>query len=155
MENLSAFAIPRKCDIPAGAYGVWQIPDLNIMIPVYQGNNATQQAIVDKDNSALIQKYGAGRVIVDHAGSKSSNSKGSWQMQNVKPDDVAFLVKSDGTDQYTCFMVCKVDVLTSCYMLYGQVLYPRKSTDILCLCCADPKGKTNYCAAFRYVGKMP
>ena len=35
--SVSQFAIPRKCEVPVGAYAVWQIPDLNVTIPVYQG----------------------------------------------------------------------------------------------------------------------
>lgn len=39
--NMSKFAIPQKCTIPEGAYGVWQIPELNVVIPVYESNRLT------------------------------------------------------------------------------------------------------------------
>ena len=41
MNNMGAFAVPQKCEIPTGAYGVWQIPELNVSIPVYESNNRT------------------------------------------------------------------------------------------------------------------
>lgn len=100
--NMSAFAIPQKCEIPEGAYGVWQIPELNVIIPLYEGNNATAQKIIDKENSACIEKFGVGRIIEDHADSKSNKDKGSWELWRVHPDDAAFLVTKNGTISYTC-----------------------------------------------------
>lgn len=155
MENLSAFAIPRKCDVPDRAYGVWQIPDLNIMIPVYEGNNQNHQEIIDKDNSACIEKYGAGRMINDHAGSLSINGKGKWRIGDVKPDMVGFLVRPGRTDQYVCTMVCRAERHTHAYVLNGQTLWPRSSTDIACIGCATRDAEEVYIAMFRYKGKIP
>ena len=53
--NMRECVIPKKCTIPKGAYGVWQVHDMDIMIPIYQGNNANAQKLVDKENCACIQ----------------------------------------------------------------------------------------------------
>lgn len=74
--NMSEFVIPHKCEIPSDAFGVWQIPDLNIVIPVYQAQNRIQaQTQIDKENSASIYKFGVGRVIADHAESNAGTGK--------------------------------------------------------------------------------
>ena len=99
--NLSDCVIPRKVEIPDGAYGVWQIPELDIVIPLYKGvGQAKTQAIVDKANSASIRQFGAGRVIEDHAESKAG--QGRWQIGRVTPDMVGFLILPDKTEQYIC-----------------------------------------------------
>lgn len=152
--NLSLFTVPRKCDIPDGAAGVWQVPELNIMIPVYAAQNRTQaQAQVDKENSASIYKHGVGRVIADHAESKAG--KGIWNVGQFRPDMVGFLVTPKLTYQYTCIQVCRVNVHSTCYTLDGVGIYPKRSTDIMCVSCANPSGTENYLAVFKYKGKMP
>ena len=152
--NMSEFVIPRKCEIPAGAYGVWQIPELNIAIPVYAAVNRTQaQAQVDKENSASIYKHGVGRVIADHAQSKAGN--GIWNVGQFRPDMVGFLVTPKLTYQYTCIQVCRVNVHSTCYTLDGIGVYPRRSTDIMCVSCANAKGTENYLAIFKYKGNLP
>ena len=72
--NLSDCVIPRKVEIPDGAYGVWQIPELNIMIPLYLGSTKDKtMVIIDAENSASIRRFGAGRIIEDHAESKAGS----------------------------------------------------------------------------------
>ena len=152
--NMSEFVIPRKCEIPKGAYGVWQIPELNITIPVYAAQNRAQaQAQVDKDNFASIYKHGVGRVIADHAESKAG--KGIWNVGQFHPDMVGFLVTPKLTYQYTCIQVCRVNVHPTCYTLDGVGIYPKRSTDIMCASCANAKGTENYLAIFKYKGDMP
>ena len=152
--NMSEFVIPRKCEIPKGAYGVWQIPELNITIPVYAAQNRAQaQAQVDKDNSASIYKHGVGRVIADHAESKAG--KGIWDVGQFRPDMVGFLVTSKVTYRYVCNQVCRVNVHPTCYTLDGVGVYPKRSTDIMCASCANAKGTENYLAIFKYKGDLP
>lgn len=152
--NLSEFAIPRKCDIPDGAYGVWQIPELDIVIPLYKGGGlAKTQAIVDKENSASIRQFGAGRVIEDHAESKAG--QGRWQIGRVTPDMAGFLILPDKTEKYICNRVLRAYRHTTCYTCDGVGVYPRSATDILCVCCAKADATEVYIAAFKYKCKMP
>jgi len=152
--NLSEFAIPRKCDIPDGAYGVWQIPELDIVIPLYKGGGLVKtQAIVDKANSASIRQFGAGRVIEDHAESKAG--QGRWQIGRVTPDMTGFLVLPDKTEKYICNRVLRAYRHTTCYTCDGVGVYPRSVTDILCVCCATGDATEVYIAAFKYAGVMP
>lgn len=152
--NPNRFVIPRKVEIPDGAYGVWQIPELNIVIPVYAAQNRTQaQAQVDRENSASIYKHGVGRVIADHAQSKAG--KGIWDVGQFRPDMVGFLVTPKVTYQYVCIQVCRVIVHPTCYTLDGVGVYPRRSTDIMCGSCATKDGKQNYLAIFKQTGVIP
>ena len=150
--DMSAFAIPQKCTIPKGAYGVWQIPELGIVVPLYYMNGSAGQKYVDKENSALITKYGVGFVIADHAGSKDGH--GIWQMEDVSLNDAAFLVRPGATYRYKCIELLTVDVLSNCYKIEGQVVYPRAQNNILCVSCTDKTGKKNYMAVFKRIGKV-
>lgn len=152
--DMSQFVIPRTCDIPEGAYGVWQIPELDIVIPLYQGAGSKKtQEIVDKENSASIRKFGVGRVIEDHADSKAG--KGKWRIGNVTPDMVGFLVLPDRTERYICNRVLRAIRYDTCFTCDGVGVYPRSATDILCVCCAKADATEVYIAAFKYKGKMP
>ena len=154
MMNVRQFAIPRKCTIPEGAYGMLQIPAHDIMIPLYTGNNATAQKIVDAENSASYHRFYVGHVIADHADSKSSYAKGIWNVCEFHPDDVAFIVKEKETLQYNCLYVAHVYVNRSSYICNGQSVYPKQG-DIMMVSCANAKGTENYLAYFKYAGKMP
>ena len=152
------FAIERKCEIPEGAYGVWQVPEYDIMIPVYQPAKHTYdvvQKVVDDENSATIRKWGAGRIIEDHAGSISMNGKGRWDVSDFKPDTVAFLVVPGKTYCYACKMVCRAFRQNTCEMYDGKPLWPRYNTDIMCASCADREGKETYIATFKQTGTIP
>lgn len=152
--NMRSFAIPRKCAIPEGAYGMLQIPEHNIMIPLYLGNNATSQKIVDAENSAAIHRFYAGQVIADHADSASSYAKGIWNVCEFHPDDVAFIVREKETLQYTCLYVAHVYVNRTSYICNGQSVYPKQG-DIMMVSCANAQGTENYLAYFKYAGKLP
>lgn len=152
--DLAAFAIPRKCTIPEGAYGMLQIPEHNIMIPLYEGNNATVQKIVDAENSASIHRFAAGKVIADHAESKSEFAKGRWRIGNFHPDDIAFIVREKETLQYKCIFVAHVYVNRSSYICNGASVYPKQA-DIMMVSCANSTGTENYLAYFKYAGKLP
>ena len=153
--NLSLFAIPRKCEIPKDAYGVWQVPDLNIMIPVYSATNANAQKIIDNVQSATIRKWGVGRIIEDHLDSISMNHKGIWNVGEFKPDTAGFLVTQKTTYCYSVKFVCRAIRQNTCYMLDGVPQWPRRSTDIFCISCTDGTAKEVYLAAFKYTGKIP
>ena len=152
--NMSQFVIPKKCVVPFGAYAIWQIPELNIVIPLYQARNRIEaQKQVDSDNSASIYKFGVGKVIADHA--KSQADKGIWDISQVRPDMLGFMVFKNGEIQkYICNQVCRVVVHSSCYTLDGMSIYPKRANDIMCASCANSKGTENYLAVFKYVGKI-
>ena len=154
--NPNKFAIPHKAEIPPGAWGVWQIPSLNVSVPLYRGNNpVTAQADVDRENSANYRRFGCGHIISDHAGSRSNGGKGVWDLWQLHPDDAAFLILPDGTQTFVCQMVCRVDVHPSSYTMDGQSVYPRRATDVLCVGCATKDGKQNYLAIFKQTGVIP
>lgn len=152
--DMSEFVIPRQCEIPEGAYGVWQIPDLDVVIPLYSGKTSKQiQDIVDEKNSASFRKYGVGRVIEDHAESKAGSGK--WRIGKVRPDMIGFLVLPDKTEKYVCNRVMRAYRQNTCYTCDGLGVYPRSATDILCVCCATRDATEVYIAAFKYKGVMP
>ena len=149
--TLSLFAIPRQCDIPNGAYGVWQIPELDIAIPVYTSGH---QATVDKELSAYLATYGIGYVLNDHADSETMG-KGKWCINECKPDTKGFMVKQDGTTyDYTCIWVCRATRLDHAYVLDGDSLYPRRPGDIICASCATADASEVYLALFRLKGEI-
>lgn len=148
------FAVPRKCDIPEGAYGVWQIPELDIAIPLYKGSGKAKiQEIVDKENSASIRPWGCGRIIEDHADSVAG--RGKWRIERVTPDTLGFLVLPDKTEQYVCNRVLRAKRYNTCFTCDGVGVYPRSATDILCVCCATSDATEVYIAAFKYDCTLP
>jgi len=151
--NLGQFAIPRKTEIPVGAVRVWQIPSIDVSIPVYQATNATQQSVVDAEDSAMLRRYGAGRIIVDHADSKAGD--GAWELWRVSLKDVGFLICPNKTLSYECIQLCIVDVQRSYYTFNGAAVYPHRATDILCLSCVGRDSKHNYMAYFKQIGEIP
>lgn len=152
--NMSKFAVPQKCEIPKDAYGVWQVPECGIIIPVYKGNNATAQAIVDTDYAACIEKFGVGMIINDHADSKTDGS-GLWNVCDFMPDTAAFMVTERVTTCYSCVFVCKAYRQNTCYMMDGEPVYPHRATDILCVSCATADASEVYIAEFKMTGKIP
>ena len=106
--NPSIFAIPQKVEIPAGAYGGWQLPELGVSIPVYRAFGYAAQKVVDTQNAALLQNFGVGKLIADHAESKSNDGRGSWDLWKCHPDDSAFFILPNETQQYRCISVSRV-----------------------------------------------
>ena len=152
--NLNAFAIPRRAEIPVGAVGVWQLPELDISIPLYKGaGQAKTQAIIDQVNSASIRQFGAGRIIEDHA--DSAAGRGRWQIGRVIPDTVGFLILPGRTERYICNRVVRAFRHSSCYTVDGVGVYPRAATDILCVGFATSDATEVYIAAFKFKGIMP
>ena len=152
----SRFAIPRKCEIPPGACGVWQIPDLNIVIPLYKPKVNTPkeaQTIIDAPDSATYRNFGAGKIIEDHAGSQAG--RGNWHIGEVLPDMLGFLVREDRTERYVCNRIARAIRHDTCFTVDNIGFWPRSATDILCVSCATKDGSEVYVAAFKYGGRMP
>ena len=145
---MSIFAIPQKCDIPKNAYGVFQIPELDIIIPIYSGTTATAQDIIDRKYSACIESMRIGYVINDHAESLTKG-KGKWCINEVTPDTKAFLVTKDKTISYTCVYVCRAIRQTHAYILDGKEIWPARKGDIFCVSCAEYDASEVYIAEFK------
>lgn len=141
---------PQKCDIPDGAYGVWQIPEIETITPLYYGFE-NEQAHIDADDSAAIIPFRYGYWIGDHAGSITNGGKGIWEMNKVHVDGTAFMVYPDRTERYVCYMVCRAAATGYGYTLNGFGLYPFSAGDIICGSCANQDGSQVYLAFYRYV----
>lgn len=143
---------PIQCEIPDGAIGVWQIPYLKIVVPVYDGPRYKWQDIVDEDYSALLSNWGTARMIGDHALSDSVNNIGWWDIESVRLGMQAFFVKNDGIYEYLCCLTAVVDVQPWGYTINGKTLSPYSSTDILNVCCFGNDSTRNFVALFKYIG---
>lgn len=145
--NMSQFVIPQRCEIPAGALGVWQIPELDISIPVYRANSATAQGVIDEENSATLRQWGVGKIIEDHADSETG--RGLWQIGEVKVDMLGFLITEKETRRYVCNRVMRAYRHNTCFTVDGIGVTTRSPTDILCVCCATKDASEVYLAAFK------
>lgn len=152
--EMPKFYAPKPCEVPKGAVGVWQIPDLDIMIPVYNSNYKNIQKILDDENSAAMSRWCSAYDIGDHCGSISSNGKGKWRMDNIKPGMVAFFVKPNETTMHSCVMTAIADAKSWGYLVNGQMLTPHSSKDILNSCCVGSDSTRNYVSVFKLVGKV-
>lgn len=155
MAELSSFVLPRPCTIPDKALGVWQIPDLDIMIPVYSANYKDLQKVIDDPNSAAQTKWCSAVDIGDHYNSVSTNGKGKWCMDKIHPGMTAFYVKKTGTSKYTCQFSAIADVKPWGYLCNGNVVQPHSSKDVLNSCCVGSDATRNYISLFKYDCKMP
>lgn len=152
--DLSAFVIPQSCDIPNGAIGVWQIPELDVSIPVYSKGKKSEQEIINDENSAAYVHWLNAYQIADHYDSKAG--RGKWRIDMVRPLMLAFLIKPNETLRYECYRTCVADVKAyGLYTINGIAVTPYSSRDILCNCCVGSDNKRNFLAIFRHLGKMP
>lgn len=149
-ESVIVHEFPQECEIPADAYGVWQIPELCTITPVYYGAE-NEQLHIDAEDSAAIMPFRRGYWIGDHAGSVTNNGRGVWEMNKVHVNGVAFMVLPEKTEQYICYMICKAAATGYGYTLDGYGLYPLRSGDIICGSCANADGSQVYLAFYRYV----
>lgn len=150
--SLKGMEMPQPVEIPDGAYGIFQVPDLNVSLPVFFAYG-TGQEIVDAENSGVIRDFGAGRLIGDHAGSEIGG--GVWRVEKMNLDCSAFLITEQGTERYQCYMMVRCYCTGYAYVLDGQALFPHHATDIICASCANYDGSEVYLAFFKLVGRLP
>lgn len=151
MAEMPRFYAHVPCAIPDGAIGVWQIPDLKVIVPVYApSKNKTEQQIVDAENSASYVRWGCAYMIGDHCGSLGGN----WRINKVQPLMVAFFAKPEGAYKYECYRTCVADVKPYGYRIGGNPVNPYSSKDILNACCVGSDSRRNFLAVFRYLGKV-
>lgn len=154
MLDQSALVIPQSCNIPEGSIGVWQIPELDISIPVYIKGKKSEQAIIDEENSAAYVHWMTAYQVADHYASKAG--RGTWRIDKVHPLTLGYFVKPDGIYKYECYRTCVADVKAyGIYTVSGVVVTPYSSKDIMCNCCVSSDNKRNFIAVFRYLNKMP
>lgn len=153
--QMYGYEMPIKCTIPDGAYGVWQIPEIDVSVPVYQTSSGQAQPIVDRENSAAIYRFYIGREIADHAESVSNNGRGVWRLNEVHVDGAAFLITGEKTEYYRCYMIVRANVNRNSYTAGHFSIYPRSQTDIMCAGCATEDATENYIALYRYIGAIP
>lgn len=155
MSLQSTFAVPiAHPDIPDKSLGIWQIPELNINIPVYAKSDVgkTDQQIVDDENSADWMRWGCAYQIGDHYNSQAG--KGNWRIDKVKPLMLAYFFRKDGCHKYECYLTAVANVKSYGFVVCNQLLNPHSSKDILTACCVGGDSKRNFVAVFRYVGKQ-
>lgn len=136
--------------IPEGAVGVWRIPALCVVVPVYAGGR-NGQAVVDAEYSANIRQIGIGREIADHAGSANRMGVKVWYMQKVSLGDKAYFELPDKTEEYECYLLCVADFHSWGLTINGKLVAPYSSTDILCRSCVDKSCEKNYVAIFKRI----
>jgi hypothetical protein len=154
--DMKDFSVPRPIEIPVGAYGIFQVPSLDIAIPVYETSYKTQtQNVVDCETSASIRKWGSARIIEDHLDSVGMGGKGVWNVSDFKPDTVAFLVTEKVTYCYKAYLCCRCQETSHSITLNGKPLWPARQTNIVCASCADRKSDDIYYAEFRLTGMIP
>ena len=152
--DLSAFVVPQNCSIPDGAVGVWQIPELDISIPVYIRGKKSEQQIINDENSAAYVRWLTAYQVADHYDSKAG--RGKWRIDKVRPLMVAYFVKPNETLRYECYRTCVADVKAyGLYTIQGIAVTPYSSRDIMCNCCVGSDSRRNFLAVFRYLGRMP
>ena len=151
---LSAFAVPQPVkDIPAGALGIWQIPELDISIPVYAGSSVgkTVQQVIDDPHSAAWERWGKAYGIGDHYNSEAGKS--FWRVERIRPCMLAFFHRKDGIYKYECYSTHVADVKSYGWIVNNNIILPHSSKDIVCSCCVGGDSKRNYLACFRLKGK--
>lgn len=148
--SLIGFEMPRKAEIPDGAFAVWQAPSIGTSTPVYW-SEGTGQDKVDAEQSAVIRWYGKGYFIGDHADSVVDG--GHWNVNQMTVGSMGYLITPTETRQYRCDLVALAQLDGWSYFIDGHVVRLH-SDQILCACCAE-KENENYIAIFKYVGVMP
>ena len=80
-----------------GDYGRIEIPDLQISLPLYKGND-NPQAVVDRKNAAAFLQWENQNVIVDHTG-----QDGFERLENAIPyKTIAYIDFGSRKERYIC-----------------------------------------------------
>lgn len=147
---MELYEIPQAVDIPEGAYGVLQIPDIGTNSPLYEGRDF--QSIIDNEDSALIRKYKRGWYIGDHAGSEVG--EGYWYVENIHVGCGAFIIREGQPEQaYLCTSVYFCHQNGWDYAYHGKNVNPT-ANGFICVSCSE-WDDWSYVAIFEYIGEMP
>ena len=147
-----SYEIPMICEIPEGAYGVWQVPCLGTRSPLYTSAGVGQD-VVDAEKSALIRRFGKGYAIHDHAGSELGAGH-FWNVEDMQVGCAGFLCREGRPEIcYECTAIFLAQRNGSAYKCRGAKI-TLKSSEIMCLSCTEDDGWV-YVAVFEKVGEMP
>lgn len=153
LGSLLGFEIPHTTVIPDNAYGVWQVPALEIDVPLYTSTHGNGQDVVDREGAALVRGWGKGKAICDHADSQHGDSY--WNVNQMQVGGSAFLITADGTLWYRCDMICRVKNTGTGYICTptGHTVHVQQD-DVICLSCTDEDGY-EWLAYFTCMGEFP
>ena len=149
MASLVGFECPQPVVIPDGSYGVLQVPAMELDLPLYT-SGGNDQTVVDRDDSALIRRWGEGLLIADHAGSRHGDAR--WYVNAMQVGGTVFLVTRDETAAYHCTAILQGENTGTAYAYGGREIWP-KHDQILCVSCG--RDNTTYIAILEYEGVIP
>lgn len=147
LSSLIGFEIPHATVIPDGAYGVFQFQDLDA--PLYT-SYGTDQSVVDREDCALIRRWGDGILIADHAGSEHGDEE--WRVEDFKVGVTGFIITPTETKAYRCTAIYLGEYEVYGYTYDGVVIKPHTS-DLICVSCG--RKDEVYIAYMDYVGTLP
>lgn len=139
-------------EIPDGAYGVIYIPTLKVKMPIYfspVNDYDHSQAIIDREESALIYNWGCAYQILDHDFSTGLDGKGEWHIQRVFSGAYAYLWTRNGNYVYECYMTGLASYDGNEYLNDRLLLMPMSSYDIMATTCVGKDPSHHYIAVFR------
>ena len=153
LSSLIGFEIPHTTVIPDNAYGIFQVPALEIDVPLYTSTTETGQEVVDREDAALIRGWGKGKAICDHA--DSQHGKAYWNVNEMQVGGSAFLITQDETLWYRCDMIARVKNTGTGYICTatGHSVTAQRD-DVICLSCTDDDGE-EWLAYYTYMGVFP
>lgn len=140
-------------EIPNNAIGVLYIPCLNVKMPVYMSETdhiTHKQAVIDNEQSALIDNWGVAYDIGDHAFSDDGNGN-EWNIQKIFSGAYAWFYTNEAHYFLECYMTAKTEYDGNEYV-NGRLLTPCSSYDIMLSCCAEDSNH-HFVAVFRRLGK--
>lgn len=145
---LSICPTASAIEIPDGATALIWIPCLHIKMPVYTSpDQAHNQDVIDKEQSALLDHWGSAYDIGDHLFSTGIDGKGEWNIQKVFSGAYAFYYTRGHKYFYECYLTAKTEYNGN-YFTNGRLLTPCSSYDLILSCCAEDSSH-NFVAVFR------
>ena len=141
-------------DIPKGAYGIIWIPCLDIKMPLYTSSvndHDHRQAVIDNEQSALINNWGTAMYIADHAFSEDANGN-EWNIQKIFCGACAWLYTHNGNYFLECYMTGKTDYDGNEYIC-GRLVTPCSSHDLMLTCCSEDSSH-HFIAVFRRLSEF-
>lgn len=133
--------------------GTISIPCISVNMPVYSAgdeNIENIQAVIDDENSAVIEKWANAYQILDHAFSEDPDGN-QWNIQKIFPGAYAWLYTEDATYFLECYETAKTEYDGNEY-INGRLITPASSYDILIACCAED-AQHHFVALFRRIEK--
>lgn len=149
---LAVTEIPHQTPIPEDAFGIWQVPCIEVSLPIYEEVGHNGQSIIDAEDSGCIWHYGKSYIIGDHAGSEIG--LGVWYVEQMQVGCGAFLLREGKPSIcYECTAIFLTKQVGAYYQWRGATLWP-KADEIFCVSCGDAEDEV-FLAVFHKLGEMP